>query len=139
MKKLLAVLAVVALLSVVLVSPVLAAPVAQSTPVEQLTPIAAWLFLSTFLIPPAIALLKRWFFSKWDEAKKDMAVFVVCLFFGLPEAYFNGSLKLANGDGGSLLNLLVINAALTVMCAFGWYKMFWKPSTVDDKISGVSK
>jgi len=133
MKKLLVAFLLVAVLAV----PAFAAPVAQGTPTEELTPIAAWLFLTTFCIPPIIAALKRTLFSKWDEAKKDTAVFIVCLLFGLGEAYFNGSLKLANGDVGQLLNLLIVNMALTVMCAFGWYKMFYKPSGIDSKIVGT--
>jgi len=134
--KLVRVLVLVMLLTAILVTPAFAAPLSQGVPMEELTPIGAWLFLSTFFIPPLIALLKRAFFKDWDDAKKDVAVFVLCLVFGFVEAYLNKSLRLANGDTRQVVNLIVMNMAATVMCAFGWYKMFWNPSGIDARISG---
>lgn len=135
-KKLLVAVVLVAILATLLAPVVYAAPATQDVTVEVMSPIAAWLFLSTFCIPPIIAALKRWKFNKWEDWKKDTAVFVVCLFFGLGEAYINGSIKLANGDARQMINLFVVNMAMTVLCAFGWYKMFWSPSTIDERIAG---
>lgn len=135
--KLVRVLVLVMLLTAILVTPAIAAPVSQGIPTEELTPIAAYLLLTTFLIPPIIAGLKRVFPEDWDDAKKDVAVFVLCLIAGFGEMYFNGSLKLTNGDAGQMINLVVINMALTVGAAFIWYKMFWNPSGIDARISGT--
>lgn len=135
-KKLLVAVVLVAVLTALFVPAVYAAPVAQGVPIEELTPIAAYFALTTFFIPPIIALLKRTIFKGWDDEKKDVAVFVLCLVAGLGEVYINGSLKLTNGDARQMINLVVINMWLTVGAAFVWYKMFWSPSTIDARITG---
>ncbi len=135
-KKLLVVVVLVAILATLLAPVVYAAPAAQGTTVEELTPVAAYLLLTTFLIPPIIAAFKRVLFKGWDQARKDVAVFVVCLLFGAGEMYINGSMKLTNGDTRQIINMVVINMALTVGAAFVWYKMFWNPSGIDERIAG---
>jgi len=135
--KLVRAFALAMLLAAISVIPASAAPLSQGIPIEELTPIAAWFALSTFFIPPIIALLKRTVFKGWEDARKDVAVFAVCLFFGFVEVFVNGSLKLTDGDTRQIVNLVIVNMWLTVGAAFIWYKMFWNPSTIDGRISGV--
>lgn len=132
MKKLIRVVAAALLLFVLLVAPVYAeAPV----PPEDLTPLTAWILLTTLALPLANAFVKRLMSGSSKEAQSAV-IFVVCVLAGLGQAYFNGSLKWANGDPHAIASLMVINVAIVVVLAYGWYKMIWQAVGIDARISG---
>lgn len=133
MKKLARAVVLVALLFILLVAPVYA----QEGPVppEDLTPVTAFIMLTTFFLPLANALVKRYMAGQSKEAQSAV-IFVVCVLVGLGQAYFNGSLKWANGDPHAIASILVINVAIVVSLAYAWYKMMWQAVGIDARISG---
>lgn len=112
---------------------------AQESPVppEDLTPVTAWITLTTLFLPLANALVKRFMATMSKEAQSTV-IFIVCVVVGLGQAYFNGSLKWANGDPQAIASLMVVNVAIVVVLAYGWYKMLWQATGVDARISGIS-
>jgi len=132
-KKIIAVVIGLTLLFTLLMTPVYA----QESPIppEDLTPLTAWILLTTLALPLVNAGVKRYMSTSSKEAQSAV-IFVVCVIVGLGQAYFNGSLKWANGDPHAIASLLVINVAIVVSLAYAWYKMIWQAVGIDAKISG---
>lgn len=114
------------------------APVyAQEPPIppEDLTPLTAFITLAMLLLPLVSSLIKRFLADKPKELQSAV-IFAVCVLVGLGQAYFNGSLKWANGDVHAIIALMVLNVTVVLILAYGWYKMFWQAVGIDAKISG---
>lgn len=103
--------------------------------------VLTWVAVTTILglvLPPILALVKRF---DLEEKTKDMVVLVLLVGVGGVAGFIIGDVSLAMCTGVELIVCAAkIVAAIDIVVgqAFLWYKMFWKPSGLDDRISGTA-
>lgn len=79
-----------------------------------------------FAMPAAIAVLNR---ERWKPATKAIAAFVLCLVAALLTAWYQDAL---NAEDVRATALIVVGSAI------GSYQLWWKPSTLTDRIESAT-
>jgi len=95
----------------------------------------AWAIIVGFALPVIVAVIKQDGFSKYVN---DMLAFLTCIVGGLGVAYFAGGLQYGCPTWQTCLEVIVIDVALVLTEAFTLYKMFWKPSGIDARITSAT-